>query len=238
MKMTVFSYLVCVHWPSATELSLQYWHPIMTVISRINRDRMSLKSRGRSPGGHARHDAGHSRHVDQVTARGGSLGPGPAGPAGSSYSSETEEIMLNESRHSSNNTSPSHTLAGHNTADTSNSIWYDEFDSSGLEPEKKQKALDLFQAKINKTKEQIKEEQNSRDANVDEYLRYFDIILILFLQYIIIIIIIIIVFCRLSSCADRHQLARIKQVSVVITLSHIHNSILCSFDSCLSYLGF
>ena len=137
---------------------------------------MSLKSRGRSPGGgHGHGGSGHARHVDQVTAaRGGSLGPGHAG---SSYSSETEEIMLNESRHSSNNTSPSHTLAGHNTSvDTShhgesNSIWYDEFDSSGLEPKKKQKALDLFQAKINKTKEQIKEEQNSRDANVDEYLR-------------------------------------------------------------------
>ena len=51
----------------------------------------------------------------------------------------------------------------------------------------KQKALDQFQAKINKTKEQIKDEQNSRDENVDEYL-------------------------RLSSCADRQQLSRIKQV--------------------------
>ena len=48
---------------------------------------------------------------------------------------------------------------------------YDEYDSSGLEPERKQKALDLFQTKMNKTKEQIKHEQNSRDANVDEYLR-------------------------------------------------------------------
>ena len=48
---------------------------------------------------------------------------------------------------------------------------YDEFDSSGLAPEKKQKALDVFQAKMNKTKELIKHEQNSRDANVDEYLR-------------------------------------------------------------------
>ena len=64
---------------------------------------------------------------------------------------------------------------------------YDEFDGSGLDPVAKQKALDQFQAKMNKTKEQIKEEQNSRDENVDEYL-------------------------RLSSCADRHQLSRIKQV--------------------------
>ena len=69
----------------------------------------------------------------------------------------------------------------------SNSIWYDEFDSSGLDPVAKQKALDQFQTKINKTKEQIKDEQNSRDENVDEYL-------------------------RLSSCADRQQLSRIKQV--------------------------
>merc|ERR1719348_739614 len=143
---------------------------------------MSMKSRGRSPGGGA-----HPRHTE-VAGRGGSLGPGHAG---SSYSSETEEMLLNDSQHGSNNTSPSHTLAGpantsHNQGE-SNSIWYDEFDSSGLAPEKKQKALDVFQAKMNKTKELIKHEQNSRDANVDEYL-------------------------RLSSCADKHQLARIKQV--------------------------
>merc|ERR1719342_153200 len=153
---------------------------------------MSMKSRGRSPGGggHPRHadvPGAHPRHTE-VAGRGGSLGPGHAG---SSYSSETEEMLLNDSHQGSNNTSPSHTLAGHaNTSHNqgeSNSIWYDEFDSSGLAPEKKQKALDFFQAKMNKTKELIKHEQNSRDANVDEYL-------------------------RLSSCADRHQLARIKQV--------------------------
>jgi len=40
---------------------------------------------------------------------------------------------------------------------------------------------------MEKTKQQIKEEQNSRDENVDEYL-------------------------RLSSCADRQQLSRIKQI--------------------------
>ena len=40
---------------------------------------------------------------------------------------------------------------------------------------------------MERTKQQIKEEQNSRDENVDEYL-------------------------RLSSCADRQQLSRIKQV--------------------------
>ena len=79
--------------------------------------------------------------------------------------------LLDDSRQSSNNTSPSHTLGGGGGHGESNSIWYDEFDSSGLEPEKKQKALDLFQAKMNKTKEQIKHDQNSRDANVDEYLR-------------------------------------------------------------------
>ena len=159
----------------------------MTILSIIDRDRMSLKSRGRSPGG----GGGQARHGD-TSGRGGSLGPGHAGKgqhlkidgftffiktfsSGSSYSSEAEEgggvALLDDSRQSSSNTSPSHTLGGGGGHGESNSIWYDEFDSSGLEPEKKQKALDLFQAKMNKTKEQIKHEQNSRDANVDEYLR-------------------------------------------------------------------
>ena len=44
---------------------------------------------------------------------------------------------------------------------------------------------------MEKTKQQIKEEQNSRDENVDEYL-------------------------RLSSCADRQQLSRIKQVMMMM----------------------
>ena len=88
--------------------------------------------------------------------------------SGSSYSSEAEEgPQLDSSRQSSNNTSPSHTLE----TGQSNSVWYDDLDNSGLEPEKKRKALDVFQSKMNKTKDQIKEEQNSRDANVDEYLR-------------------------------------------------------------------
>ena len=52
-------------------------------------------------------------------------------------------------------------------------------------------ALDQFQSKMEKTKQQIKEEQNSRDENVDEYL-------------------------RLSSCADRQQLSRIKQVMMMM----------------------
>ena len=51
-------------------------------------------------------------------------------------------------------------------------IWYDEFDSSGLDPAEKQKYLDQFQVKMNKTKEQIKREQLERDSNVDEYLRW------------------------------------------------------------------
>jgi len=51
-------------------------------------------------------------------------------------------------------------------------------------------ALDQFQSKMERTKQQIKEEQNSRDENVDEYL-------------------------RLSSCADRQQLSRIKQVMML-----------------------
>lgn len=120
-------------------------------------------------------------------------------PGSSTYSSEAEDsqvthptLSLDEVGHSnSSNTSPSHTLGHHSSQEAgenlSNSIWYDEFDSSGLDPVAKQKALDQFQAKMNKIKEQIKDEQNSRDENVDEYL-------------------------RLSSCADRQQLSRIKQV--------------------------
>ena len=123
---------------------------------------MSLKSRALSPASHG------------VPGRGGSVGPGH----GSTYSSEAEDGLVIPS----NNTSPSHTMAGHGaTSDTSNldisdraesnSIWYDEFDSSGLDPADKQKYLDQFQAKINKIKEQIKREQLERDSNVDEYLR-------------------------------------------------------------------
>ena len=109
---------------------------------------MSLKSRGRSP-------------VSTVAGRGLSVGPGQ----GSTYSSEAEDPGPG----GSNNTSPSHTLAGHARSDTT--IWYDEFDSSGLDPAEKQKYLDQFQVKMNKTKEQIKREQLERDSNVDEYLR-------------------------------------------------------------------
>ena len=46
---------------------------------------------------------------------------------------------------------------------------------------------------MERTKQQIKEEQNSRDENVDEYL-------------------------RLSSCADRQQLSRIKQVMMMMMM--------------------
>ena len=136
---------------------------VMTV-RRQDPERMSLKSRGLSPANHG------------VPGRGGSVGPGH----GSTYSSEAEEVVLGLPG-GSNNTSPSHTLAGHATSDTSNldisdraesnSIWYDEFDSSGLDPADKQKYLDQFQVKINKIKEQIKREQLERDSNVDEYLR-------------------------------------------------------------------
>jgi len=142
-----------------------------------------MKSRGRSP-------APHSRPRDGASGgRGGSQGPGP----GSTYSSEADDSAVNlqveephdRLRATSSNNSPSHTLETGESL--SNSIWYDEFDSTGLDPVAKQKALDQFQAKMERTKQQIKEEQNSRDENVDEYL-------------------------RLSSCADRQQLSRIKQV--------------------------
>jgi len=148
-----------------------------------------MKSRGRSP-------APHTRPRDNL--RGGSAGPRP-GPGSSTYSSEAEDGQVvvhpplsdEGGLANSSNSSPNHTLAGHASQDQgenlSNSIWYDEFDGSGLDPVAKQKALGQFQAKMNKTREQIKEEQISRDENVDEYL-------------------------RLSSCADRQQLSRIKQV--------------------------
>jgi len=142
-----------------------------------------MKSRGRSPAPHSRPREGASG------GRGGSQGPGP----GSTYSSEADDSAVNlqveephdRLRATSSNNSPSHTLETGESL--SNSIWYDEFDSTGLDPVAKQKALDQFQAKMERTKQQIKEEQNSRDENVDEYL-------------------------RLSSCADRQQLSRIKQV--------------------------
>jgi len=142
-----------------------------------------MKSRGRSPAPHSRPREGASG------GRGGSQGPGP----GSTYSSEADDSAVNlqvedphdRLRANSSNNSPSHTLETGESL--SNSIWYDEFDSTGLDPVAKQKALDQFQAKMERTKQQIKEEQNSRDENVDEYL-------------------------RLSSCADRQQLSRIKQV--------------------------
>ena len=135
-------------------------------VRKPEKERMSLKSRGRSP-------------ASNIVSRGVSVGPGQ----GSTYSSEAEEAGPGGlgGLGGSNNTSPSHTLAGHARSDTShldlsdraesNSIWYDEFDSSGLDPAEKQKYLDQFQVKMNKTKEQIKREQLERDSNVDEYLR-------------------------------------------------------------------
>ena len=126
---------------------------------------MSAISRGRSPG-HTGQSRGHSR------------GHGH----GSSYSSEAEDgagVVMDTSRLSSSNASPSHTLSGQggDTSSHGNSIWYDELDSStsSLVPERKQKALEMLQAKLSKTKEQIKHEQSSRDSNVEEYLRYLQI---------------------------------------------------------------
>lgn len=138
------------------------------------------------------------------------MGPGATS---SNYSSETEESgwgggnnltvddghahRLDHSSHSghSANVSPNHTLSHAGAAEAqeniSNSIWYDELDQgggvSGMDPEAKKKALEMVQSKIGKTKELIKEEQNSRDENVEEYL-------------------------KLSANADRQQLSRIKQV--------------------------
>ena len=106
-------------------------------------------------------------------------------------------FRLDHSSHSghSANVSPNHTLSHAGAAEAqeniSNSIWYDELDQgggvSGMDPEAKKKALEMVQSKIGKTKELIKEEQNSRDENVEEYL-------------------------KLSANADRQQLSRIKQV--------------------------
>ena len=82
-----------------------------------------------------------------------------------------------------------------NSGGLGNSIFYDDPDlegsfghqGQGIDPEMTQKAMDQIQSKIEKTKELIKEEQTSRDDNVNEYL-------------------------KLSSNADRQQQARIKQV--------------------------
>jgi len=162
-----------------------------------------MKSRGRSP-------APSSKARDSV--RGGSVGPGAST---SNYSSEAEDTpwsafssssgftlsvddshghRLEHGSHSAN-ASPNHTLSHASAADAaeniSNSIWYDELDQGGgvsnLDPAAKQRALDTVQSKIGKTKELIKNEQNTRDENVDEYL-------------------------KLSANADRQQLSRIKQV--------------------------
>ncbi len=58
-----------------------------------------------------------------------------------------------------------------------NSIFYDDPDSLALlmstptDPAQTQRAIEHYQAKINKTKEQIKEVQTSLDDNVNEYLK-------------------------------------------------------------------
>ena len=85
-------------------------------------------------------------------------------PGSSTYSSEAEDsqvthptLSLDEVGHSnSSNPPPSHTLGHHSSQEAgenlSNSIWYDEFDSSGLDPVAKQKALDQFQAKMTRSR--------------------------------------------------------------------------------------
>lgn len=82
----------------------------------------------------------------------------------------------------SSNVSPSHHLAapgGSDTADSSslgNSIFYDDPDAlaqlmGSPDPALTQKAIEQYQAKIVRTKEQIKEVQTSLDDNVNEYLK-------------------------------------------------------------------
>ncbi len=74
-----------------------------------------------------------------------------------------------------------------------NSIFYDDPDldgsygQHGADPELTHKAMEQLQSKIERTKDLIKVEQTTRDDNVNEYL-------------------------KLSSNADRQQVARIKQV--------------------------
>ena len=101
-----------------------------------------------------------------------------------------------------NDVSPAHarlhpSAAGHADPDQSglgNSIFYDEGHelygaalSGTPDPAMTQRAIDQVQAKIERTKELIREEQTSRDDNVNEYL-------------------------KLSSNADRLQQGRIKQL--------------------------
>jgi len=171
-----------------------------------------LKNRGRSPSGRA-------GSVGPALAGGRAGSAGPATPSinsasdpddippnsprdnatmgGGSHSRQPSSVSVNNSLTvediNSAHTSPSHTTV--NPGDLSDSIshttWYDhdDLDSSSvvLDPAAKQKAVDQLQKKMSRTKDQIKREQVSKEENVDEYL-------------------------RLSSSADKHQLARIKQV--------------------------
>jgi len=72
---------------------------------------------------------------------------------------------------------------------TSSAIWYDDYDSSirSMDNAAKVKNVSHLQAKIQKTRQKIKDEQANKESNVDEYL-------------------------RLSGGADKNQQARIKKV--------------------------
>ena len=81
---------------------------------------------------------------------------------------------------SSSSVSPSHHVRHVSDADSSslgNSIFYDDPDvmaqlsASPADPALTQKAIEHYQSKISKTKEQIKDVQTSLDTNVNEYLK-------------------------------------------------------------------
>ncbi len=144
-----------------------------------------MKARGKSPGGSAS-AAGSVRGFKGSGSiksdHGGADAEGPPAAAPLSFACTDGE-----------NSDP---LGNDSSSGLGNSIFYDDPDldlsvllggAHAPDPAMTQKAVEHMQTKIRRTKELIKEEQASRDENVDEYL-------------------------KLSSNADKVQQARIKQV--------------------------
>ena len=183
-----------------------------------------MKSRGRSPGSTS--DTGAIGTVPRhkttpvITGRGSVSGRSlagdrehsqessnrltvPASKAASDTGSLEASQSTNSPSHHSKMKTPSVSSSGHNVEivprtpgsnpgeGLGNSVFYDNPDLVGVQhtpdPALTQRAIDQVQDKVDRTKELIKEEQSCSDANVEEYL-------------------------KLSSNADKHQLARIKAV--------------------------
>ena len=157
-----------------------------------------MKHRGRSP---ASSHTGGARAKDTLRSGTGSSGRSVASdhdheeaanvsshPAGgtsalaamtSALAAATAEETLSLPA-SASSVSPSHHIRHVSDADSSslgNSIFYDDPDvmaqlsASPADPALTQKAIEHYQSKITKTKEQIKDVQTSLDTNVNEYLK-------------------------------------------------------------------